>query len=212
MNVEDYKAILAALYERLVADAKLTEPQYASVVSALERKALAAVLGREEENEFSQSLPTLNRPDAGLETPDEARSSPRSIDLSCLGAEPDPNYVVCIDFGTAKSKAFASRLSVDTGDEMNDGLELGLGKLDNDLDGAVYSVASSVWISDDGRMFAGSEALRLSAQYALSTDRERLDSIKQQLSQTNHRDSLDHLLHVAIKAGQSCSPPQRRKT
>ena len=70
--------------------------------------------------------------------------------------------MLCLDFGTAKSKAFAWR------NDTEKPLDLPLGKLDQDLDDAIYSVSSSMWIDDDGLMFAGSEAVKRGAQYGAS--------------------------------------------
>ena len=199
MQRDDFRAIVDALFERLEADARLPQPRFTSVVSALERKALGVILGGEGTAE--ETARTANAEDQPLSMPSilPPEQAPISVDLSCLAASLGEQHVICIDFGTAKSKAFAAPVSTeDDADEMYGGFELGLGKSDHDLDGAVYSVASSIWISDEGRIFAGSQALTLSAQYTLATGRERLDSIKQQLSQTNHHDSLDHLLDPAI--------------
>ena len=86
--------------------------------------------------------------------------------------------MLCLDFGTAKSKAFAWR------NDTEEPLDLPLGKLDQDLDDAIYPVSSSVWIDDDGLMFAGSEAVKRGALYGESVRaRQRIDSIKQEISQ-----------------------------
>ena len=54
-----------------------------------------------------------------------------------------------------------------------------------DGDRAVYAVSSSVWIDDNGLMFAGSEAVKLGILRAQggAGGRRRLDSLKQELSQ-----------------------------
>lgn len=96
--------------------------------------------------------------------------------------EKNETHVLCIDFGTAKSKALAASLDPDPDDvEL---IDLALGRLDNDLDGAVYTVASSVWIADNGLLYAGSEAVRKSMQAGVlsNQNRRRLDSVKQQLT------------------------------
>jgi len=41
-------------------------------------------------------------------------------------------------------------------------IELGLGRRDGDPD-AIYTVASSIWISNEGILYVGSEAMRRSA-------------------------------------------------
>jgi molecular chaperone HscA len=101
----------------------------------------------------------------------------------------DPDCVLCLDFGTAKSKAFAalSRVADDPEPEL---IELGLGRRDGDED-AIYTVASSVWVSDDGLLYAGSEAMRQSLEaVAHGTHRRRLDSIKQKLTLASYQQRL----------------------
>jgi molecular chaperone HscA len=89
--------------------------------------------------------------------------------------------VLCLDFGTAKSKAFAASAPDETSEQFLK--DLGLGRRDNDIDNSAYTVASSVWISDEGLMFVGSEALRRSGSlYYGASHRRRLDSLKQQLN------------------------------
>ena len=120
----------------------------------------------------------------------------RPIQTGSLGLEKlkSDDQVVCLDFGTAKSKAFAS-VTIEEDPRPLDLIELGLGRRDSDQDGAVYSVSSSIWISQDGYMFAGSEALRQSAH---ATDgrgnRRRLDSIKQELNLSNFEKNLSQRL------------------
>jgi molecular chaperone HscA len=190
MDVAFNREVLLALLERLTADAKLPEPRCTSVISKLEREALAGLLGVANAQQPALSPPAIDGSAKPIPEPKY------SIDLAAVAARPKDDYVVCIDFGTAKSKAFAARLNPDD-DEADDihGLELGLGKLDNDLDRAVYTVSSSLWISDEGLMYAGSDALRHSA---VAHDRERLDSIKQQLIQTNHQLTLNRPLPTSI--------------
>ena len=78
-------------------------------------------------------------------------------------------------------------------------MELGLGRIDGDLDNSPYTVASSVWVSDDGKMFAGSHAIRRSSDYGLEgMPRKRLDSVKQQLSQASHINQLLEPLSSAV--------------
>jgi molecular chaperone HscA len=126
-----------------------------------------------------QTPPT---PDVGPAVVEPTFGSPL-LDETALSfdAPQNPECVLCLDFGTARSKAFAS---MSDGDDDPDPelVELGLGRLDGDAD-AIYTVASSLWISDDGLLYVGSEAMRRSAHAVLSDgNRRRLDSVKQQLT------------------------------
>ncbi|MCC6263994.1 MAG: rod shape-determining protein [Bryobacterales bacterium] len=96
---------------------------------------------------------------------------------------PGGEFVLCLDFGTAKSKAFAASVNGDSFEDV-DLVEIALGRRDNDIDRAVYTVASSVWISDDGLMHAGSSAMLKSMEAGVvgNASRRRLDSVKQQLT------------------------------
>jgi molecular chaperone HscA len=119
-------------------------------------------------------------------------SSAHSLDETALSFKQpqDDGFVLCLDFGTAKSKAAAASIEEAASDA--ELLELGLGRRDRDLDSSMYTVSSSVWVSDDGLMFAGSEALRQSMEFVLGdVPRRRLDSIKHQLSLANVEQNLD---------------------
>lgn len=83
----------------------------------------------------------------------------------------DPTVLMCLDFGTAMSKAFASVFPD--------------GYLDLELGAAAgrsgYTLPSSVFIADDGKTYFGFEAIDYS-QDLVDSGRERLDSIKGWLS------------------------------
>jgi len=83
----------------------------------------------------------------------------------------DPDVLICLDFGTAMSKAFAT-VSPDIH------LDLELGK---SAGGSGYTLPSSVFIGDDGKAYFGFEAIDQS-QDLVDSGRERLDSIKGWLS------------------------------
>jgi len=92
----------------------------------------------------------------------------RSADLT----EPeDRETTLCLDFGTAMSKAFAIRGS-DTP------VELALGKR---AGGSGYPVDSSMFISDDGLLYFGPQAVQKGID-AAETGRTRFDSPKSRLS------------------------------
>ena len=88
---------------------------------------------------------------------------------------------LCFDFGTARSKAFAVAANGD--DDEVDLVEVPLGGLDNDIDGSVYAISSSVWIDETGLVFVGSEAIRRSqATVYPDSTRARIDSLKHLVS------------------------------
>lgn len=209
MNIESAIEIIEALLERLDADAVSNSPQFLSVVSKLERRALTALVRRGPKETKPSSAeepvkladgPPGDRSSDIAEVP-EIKAKPivplvlTQLDLQALNTKTKHSCVVCIDFGTAKSKAFASKTN-SFNVQPEDLCELGLGALDGDLDGSQYTVSSSVWISDDGLLFSGSEAMQRSADYvnAKSTGRRRLDSLKQRLNLTsNHADIREHI-------------------
>ena len=89
--------------------------------------------------------------------------------------------MLCLDFGTAKSKAFAA-----ADDEEPELEPLAVGQADDDDDRAVYEVSSCVWIDDGGRLFVGSEAVKRGMNYGRELAPHRpLDSLKQEISQVD---------------------------
>lgn len=180
-------ALLKSLFERLEADSRLENSRMTGLVSASERAALELLI-----HEYAGIVPERQSGDASQEAVETAASSistrstgdatlPINDSALSLSSAQDPDLVLCLDFGTAKSKAFAA--SQDEGYPKL--LELPLGKRDADPEGAIYAVNSSVWIEDDGSMFAGSQAVQRGAKGSLggAVDRTRLDSLKQEISQ-----------------------------
>lgn len=84
---------------------------------------------------------------------------------------PSENITLCLDFGTAMSKAFAIR-------DYDHPVELGLGR---QAGGSGYTVDSSLFISDEGRIHFGPRAVELS-RLAAETGRARFDSPKARLT------------------------------
>ena len=175
-------ALLQNLLERLEADARSERPLFRGVVSDAERNQLRELLHQAEAIPERPASPEEDAGEGGGvgDTPQTTEPSEYPIDETVLDFDgsPNPEWMLCLDFGTAKSKAFAWR------NDTEESLDLPLGKLDQDLDDAIYSVSSSMWIDDDGLMFAGSEAVKRGAQYGGSVRaRQRIDSIKQEISQ-----------------------------
>ena len=98
--------------------------------------------------------------------------------------------MLCLDFGTAKSKAFAA-----TDHEEDPELEpLPIGAGDEDPDESLYEVSSCVWIDDDGRLYVGSEAVKRGMNYGDDpATRRPLDSLKQEISQVDPEDGAAEL-------------------
>ena len=183
----DQKLLLENLLDRLDADAESRHPQFRGTVSDKEREALRSLLM--EPATVPQPLdppakpvpepvdePTPEPADQPIETSGESGPDTSiALNTKALGyqASPAPEWTLCLDFGTAKSKAFAA-----TDDEEDpELLPLPIGKADGDLDESVHEVSSSAWIDDDGLLFLGSKAVNLGIDYGNST-RRRLDSLK----------------------------------
>lgn len=86
-----------------------------------------------------------------------------------LQAPEDPHVILCLDFGTARSKAFAA-----SADALFD---LALGQRAGAV-GASHSLLSCIFISDDGLIHFGEAAAEKSEVPVARGERERLDSIK----------------------------------
>ena len=200
--------LLQNLLGRLQADAAADRPQFLGIVSDAEREALRVVLGAVGAPVQARPVPPVDtvverpepaHPPEPIESPpvaeppeeDVAGPPPLAVELILDAVRPDisppPEWVLCLDFGTAKSKAFAATATDDEHDEEEPDLEpLPLGDDDGDLDGSKYEVSSCVWIDDDGRLFVGSEAVKRGMSYGGEpTTRRPLDSLKQEISQVD---------------------------
>ncbi|MDD2691260.1 MAG: hypothetical protein PHX69_05680 [Simplicispira sp.] len=195
MDKKTAAILLASLMERIECD------QTIGTVSSMERQALQVALkaldvelepAATSHPTLKPANPTLVRsgatngavppPDAGVpilvaETPAAPSAAvllPKvSLVLKSVEREEvtDPNVLMCLDFGTAMSKAFATVFP-------NQYLYLELG---TEAGKQGYTLPSSVFIGDDGRAYFGFEAIEMS-QDLVESGRERLDSIKGWLS------------------------------
>ena len=100
---------------------------------------------------------------------------PRSAALA-LKEPDDEKVILCLDFGTARSKAFATS---GYGDE--DLLDLAIGSRAGQ-GFALHSLLSCVFISDDGLFWFGEEAARRSEQAVGAGSRRRFESFKSMLT------------------------------
>jgi molecular chaperone HscA len=91
----------------------------------------------------------------------------------------DEETRMCLDFGTAMSKAFAT--VVDEG-EIFDTLPLRLGdRASGGKSKDIYPVPSSLWIGNDGKIYVGQAAIAQSLQAGSGVKRRRFDSLKKEL-------------------------------
>lgn len=185
--------LLTSLLERV------DREQTIGVVSSLERQALQLALGAlggtgspapaaaqppvppapapapaEGAAKLGQATPAEVPPAAHPPAPPAPLKLPAvALVLNSLESETptDPDVLMCLDFGTAMSKAFAT-VSPD------EYLELELGTAAGQ---SGYTLPSSVFIGDDGKAYFGFEAIDHS-QDLVDSGRERLDSIKGWLS------------------------------
>lgn len=174
MTKDQAMAVVRSLLERIDGQ----HHAFAGLVSPTDREAIGALL----------ELATGGGVIEGSSTEPAAAPAPaKGVRLNADGLrEPgEPGgALLCLDFGTAKSKAFASH-----SDAL---LPLPVGDLDHDLDGSLFAVASSVWIDESGLVFVGSEAIRRGELKAADGRRQRLDSLKQLVSQASSLELLTH--------------------
>jgi hypothetical protein len=156
--------LLASLMERVECE------QTIGIMSSLERQALQRAIVA-----LSDGSDLILPPDTAEPPPMEIVPPPPTVELVldslARDAPSDPAVLLCLDFGTAMSKAFAS-----VAPNRHIDLELGAAAGRNG-----YTLPSSVFISDDGKAYFGFEAIDRS-QDLIDSGRERLDSIKGWLS------------------------------
>src|SRR5260370_31971059 len=123
MDISVACSVLEGLLERLKADSGSKTPLYGGVVSSLERTARETLLGA-----TAGPRAIVDAPDVFIQPNEEATKDPvvgaelnnaphgdapsvsfTPLDLRCLNALTNHKHTVCIDFGTAKSKAFACK-------------------------------------------------------------------------------------------------------
>jgi molecular chaperone HscA len=193
MNMDKTTAafLLSSLLERIERDGA------AGSVSSHEKTALSLAIGLLGSGAATEAAPkshvqtgsvssgtadlTKNQPDLQVKA-EIAQKLPKpttpalidvELNLASIGDRVQLNdgWLLCLDFGTAMSKAFASA-------GRNKHLDLELGAAAGQTG---FTLPSSVFISDAGRVFFGFDAIEKS-EGLLETGRERLDSIKEWLS------------------------------
>ncbi|KAE8440088.1 Hsp70 family protein [Vreelandella piezotolerans] len=130
--------------------------------------------------------------DVEIEEPLESKDDEIEISLPSFADEPvSPDFRLCIDFGTAMSKVTLVHdgAGKDGGDEIRV-LELGEVAGQDPSDGPLELLISSVYISNDGYVYFGKDALEVSEQEAGDGNRQRIDNMKRFLSE----DGIDQVL------------------
>lgn len=103
------------------------------------------------------------------------------LNLASLAIEHavDEEIRMCLDFGTAMSKAFACERDEE---DIYNTMPLQLGRrASGGTSKNIYPVPSSLWIRNNGRIFFGEEATTLSTQADPTQSRPRFDSLKKEL-------------------------------
>lgn len=178
MDQKAASVLLASLLERIESDHTI------GTVSSLEKQALQLALQALGGGEATVTAPVITPvgPDSqqgslprAVDAPAVPVTTPPNVDLVLTSLEHEsptnPEVMLCLDFGTAMSKAFATVYP-------DDHRELPLGATAGRQG---YALPSSVFIGDDGKAYFGFEAIELS-QELVESGRERLDSIKHWLS------------------------------
>lgn len=205
MNRDVAFELVASLVERFEALVETGDPRTLGLVSKKELQAIRLLLesGGFPENSASEltypasvplppKLPVAQGAPLLRESHDASRlqglpgdrSTKIIVDESAVDSSKGQNstHVLCLDFGTAKSKAFcAERDAYDSARPRM--FEVGLGERDGDPDSSFYTLSSSVWVSDEGLVYVGGEAVRRGRNAAArGSDRKRVDSLKQRMT------------------------------
>lgn len=191
MDTSSARMFLESLLERIVIDPVTGKRSLPGTVSAHEISALQMALQMLGGHVSSQPPLLIDETEiqSVSETEGEKEVSSRgngddivkvelSLNLKSLNIKSPENddVILCLDFGTAMSKAFAT--IIEDG-EVVDNLPLKLGRR-GASGGQFYPVPSSLWITNDGEIYFGEHALALSLQDSTG-GRQRFDSLKKEL-------------------------------
>lgn len=165
-------AFLENLVERIERDAVGGKLKLDGVISEKEYHALGvAVVALGGTFEAVPPVPTAVSVLSDMVAPVLITSSvPLNLDSIAIDQPENPNVLLCLDFGTAMSKAFAT-------DETDDNLvDLEIGKASGQAE-PLYSLVSSIFVTNSGRILFGHRAVSEST-HADAGNRRRFDSIK----------------------------------
>lgn len=175
--MDNSKAVLLIenLLDRIEFDPKI-EKNRLGILSAAEKTALEFSLGVLRGSPVSVQIEPIQKtlpvpvPDKFLE-PEIKTSVALNLDSLNRKSPDNPEVILCLDFGTAMSKAFAMK-----GDQ--NPIELALGTRAGSKG---YTVDSSIFITDEGLLKFGPQAVEAGIS-AVEAGRKRFDSPKSRLS------------------------------
>jgi molecular chaperone HscA len=190
MNHELAKCFLESLIERIVSNPETGQKSLPGNLSKHEIDSLnfaLQLLGGAPPEALDDKLTEVDNADKEEQDVAEELTIAKPVDVQVtlnlksldMESPEDNNILMCLDFGTAMSKAFAVRYEEDY---VLENLPLQLGKRALQGSQNIYPVPSSIWIDDDGYFFFGERAVALSLQDD-SGKRQRLDSLKRELIQ-----------------------------
>jgi hypothetical protein len=186
MEKPDVKLLLESLIDRIYRDPTTNKWRLDGPISDIEYKALGGALALLD----SGSVVSAIVPPQSPSKPSRPKCQPV---LNAKREKIEQEAVVlCLDFGTAMSKAYATLR--DAAGKDHD-VPILLGKAAGEP--SPFLLSSSVWIEDDGTILVGRRAVER-GMAAQRRRRRRVDSLKQQLSQGDVHDLKGALLDSAF--------------
>lgn len=186
MSDEITRTLLEVLLARMERDPTTNNWRLVGVISDVERGALGDAINR-----FGgQTPPGIQVPVSRFVQVPKSRASDLNLESLRRTAPDAQEILLCLDFGTAMSKAMATQ---DRDDNL---IEIPLGARGGDP-GEVYGLRSSLFITRAGRIHFGHDAIAKSSEIEEGVARTRLDSLKQRLSQGRPGDLAQGMLDEA---------------
>lgn len=196
MNTEQAKLLLESLMDRIERDAQSGKRRLVGPISEQEFRALRVMAGVPEGAPVEEREPGSVAP-SDSRTPDAAFGSARvpervelvlaSLDFDSPQDEP---VTLCLDFGTAMSKAVAM------GEDQREPVLLPLADIAGEPN-RLFPVSSTLYFGRGGKVYFGHEAIATSLNED-EADRERFDSPKQYMSQGDFETLAQDIVNKAV--------------
>lgn len=196
MDAKIARLMLENLVDRVERNPETGRRYIGGAISDREFEAIAFALAMIDDDTTSV-IPTDHVSLAGqsIAKPEGVVVKPKEVNLNLASLErdrPDDKYVkLCLDFGTAMSKAFATR---DLDDEL---LPLSIGERAKEPS-MEFPVSSTLYIGRNAKIYFGCEAISKSMSEQ-SPGRLRYDSLKQDLSRGDFDDYFDDFIDRPIE-------------